>query len=253
MKVKIHPLFPIALAVYTLLGGVKNYLLSLFAVLIHESAHYATARLVGARPLSVTLLPYGASMRLPEDTPRFGAVLAAGPFSNLMVAALALSACWIMPECYGVLKGFIGANAMIATLNLLPAYPLDGGRLVRVLFKGRWARIVTDLCTLSAGVFAALFFFRGGNVGVLIFSLFMLSYFLLFCLGRVNKVRASDPLFALVKTDEEGRILPALLHMGKRRFKLSSAEITRLCVLYPQETSIGEALRREEGFHLGYK
>ena len=253
MKVRIHPLFPLALIAYVLFGGARCYLISLLAIFLHECSHYAVARLVGARVLSLTLLPYGASMRLSAETPRLGAILVAGPLSNLVLASLSLSACWIMPELYGTFKGFVGINAMIATVNLLPAYPLDGGRILRTLFKGKWVRLFTDLCTLLVGGASALLFLFGGGVSHLLFSAFMFSYFFFFCLGRVTRVKGEDPLFALVGTDEEGRILPAVLRIGKGRRKLSPSEIARLCVLYPREMTIGEVLRREDASELGYK
>ena len=217
------------------------------AVSFHELAHYAVARLAGAKEVKVTLMPYGASMRLEGETPHLGAILIAGPFCNLTLAAFLLSACWITPELYGFFKGFIGANVMIATLNLLPAYPLDGGRLVRLLFKGKWRFLFTDLCTLGLGVMWLWFFLLDHNAAHLVFSCFMLSYFFAFCVKRPILVKGSDPLFALVKTDEDGRLRSVYVGRGKSRQKLKPHQITRLCLKYPREMRVGEALLAESG------
>ena len=247
LKVKLHPLFFLSLLLYALTGGVLGYLIAFVAVTIHEFAHGAMARLVGAEDIAITLMPYGAMMRTKGEMPHFGAVLFAGPVAGLIVASASLSACWIFPELYGYLKDFIVANAVIATVNLFPAYPLDGGRLFRLLFPGRWARLLTSLCTLLFGMGAVVLFLVFHRIGNLIFGLFMLSYFFAFCLIRANRRQASDPLYALAKTDEEGRFLPAIVKEGgKKLCRIGSSEVTRFCLTYPPECPIAEVLEREK-------
>ena len=251
MKIRLHPLFFAATFLYLLVGGLLSYLVAFLAVTLHELSHYAIARLAGAEELSITLMPYGATMRSEGEIPHFGAVLAAGPLANLILASLGLSACWIFPELYGYTKSFIAANVLLAIANLLPAYPLDGGRLLRLLFPMKAIRVITALFTLLAALAAGALFALFRNLSYLTFSLFMLSYFFAFCIGRVNRCRVSDPLYALAKTDEEGRLLPAIVRKGKHTLaRLSPLEITRLCLTYSRETEIGEALALSK---VGYK
>ena len=252
MKVRIHPLCFLALFVYTLLGGVKEYLVALFAVAIHELSHAAVARFAGAKSLAVTLTPYGAMMTADGEIPHFGAVLVAGPVSNLLVASFTLSACWILPELYGLCKGFLKANVLIATVNALPAYPLDGGRLCRSLFPVREVRVLTALCTLVTAVAALLLAPFLANLSFLLFGGFMLSYFFAFCIPRAVRCDPSAPLYALARPDEEGRLRPAVVReKGRKTRRLSPRKITALCLTFPPDTTIGEALS-EEPFN-GYK
>ena len=249
-----HPLFFAAVLVYTFFGGAFVYALTFLAVSLHEFSHYAVARLVGAEGLFITLMPYGATMRIEGEAPHLGAILFAGPLANLVLASLTLSACWIVPELYGSFKGFIRANVMLATLNLLPAYPLDGGRLLRLLFPGKVGVAFTAFCTVTIGVVSFAGFLCGKNISLLIFSAFMLSYFFAFCLKRPVRVKGSDPLYALVKTDERGRLRRAVVREGKKKRKLSPDEITRLCITFPKEMRVREALERAKGeFGIGYK
>lgn len=243
MKLRIHPLFFLALFAYTLIGGVKDYLVALLAVLLHEASHAAVARFAGAKDLVVTLMPYGAMMTSAGDVPRFGAVLVAGPLANLVVASVSLSACWLFPELYGLLKGFLRANVLIASVNLLPAYPLDGGRLLRLLSPTAGMRVATSTATAVFAVLALLFFALTNNLALLLFGGFMLSYFFTFCLPRATRCEVSSPLFTLARTDEEGRLRAALVRDGRKTVRrLSPHEITALCLSYPPETKVGEAI-----------
>ena len=253
LKVKVNPLFYVAILLYILIGGLSGYLLALFAVLIHELSHYAVARIAGAKCLTITLMPYGAMMQAEGELPHFGAILIAGPLSNLIVASFALSACWIFPELYGYLKVFIAANAMIATVNLLPAYPLDGGRLARLIFSGKKVKIATALLTPIVGVIMIVLFGVLKRVTCLVFGVFMVFYFIGISIGKRNRCTLRDPLFALAKTDEEGRLLRAIVYDGKRKVcSLTPCEINRLCLKYPSEVTIGEALAGEK-CRSGYK
>ena len=194
LKFRIHPLFFAAVLAYTLLGGLPAYAVAFVAVTLHELAHAAVARLVGGKELVVTLMPYGAMMSAKGVLPHFGAILIAGPLSNLIVASLTLSVCWLFPELYGGCKTFLRANLLIATVNLLPAYPLDGGRLLRLLFPREWARGVSNACTLAVGGASVVVFGMSRNLSALLFSIFMFSYFFAFCVRRVTRLSDGDPL-----------------------------------------------------------
>lgn len=243
MKLKVHPLFFVAVLLYAVFGGVEGYLLTFFAVTIHELSHYLVALIAGAKDLSVTLMPYGAALSVKGEFSHQGAVLLAGPFSNLVLASFTLSACWIFPELYGALKNFVTTNVLLAALNLLPAYPLDGGRLTRLLFPQKWARAATEAFTLLLGGVSLAFFFVCFNFAYLILSSFLLlSLFALFWRRR-NRCDVSDPLFRLARTDEEGRVKPATIKQGKRTVALlSSDEVLSLLFSYPPDTPLRVAL-----------
>lgn len=245
MKVKVHPLFFVALLLYALFGNVNGYLLAFASVTAHELAHYLVAMICGARDLTVLLLPCGAALSVKGEFSHYAVVLAAGPFFSLVLASFALSACWIVPELYGAFKTFITANAFLAALNLLPAYPLDGGRLFRLLFPQKWARVTSDALTLLLGGAALFCFFLFFKLSYLIFALFMILSFTATKVGRVNRLTENDPLYLLARTDEDGRLRPALVKRGKRRaLRLSAKKIPPLLLTFPPDTPLRKALER---------
>ncbi|MBR3763277.1 MAG: M50 family metallopeptidase [Clostridia bacterium] len=120
---------------YVLLAGTWAAALAGFvSIALHEAAHGLAALLCGQPPQEIELTPMGALLRL-EDEQRLpplrrALILAAGPAMTLLLCILSLrltAAGWLTASIGRVL--FL-SNAAILMMNLLPALPLDGGRLL---------------------------------------------------------------------------------------------------------------------------
>jgi Zn-dependent protease/CBS domain-containing protein len=132
------------------LTGVAFLLLMFSCVLAHEFGHALMARRFGIRTLDITLLPIGGLARLqrmPEKPSQELLVALAGPMVNVVIAAglyvflvlarthvptvdaegLAAVAQWPLVEQIFV------ANVILVVFNMLPAFPMDGGRVLRAL------------------------------------------------------------------------------------------------------------------------
>lgn len=140
---KLHPLF-IAMGIwYSITGELPLFLMSCFVALQHECAHaYAAARL-GYKLNAIVLMPYGAvidgdlsSIRLKDEL----SVALAGPLCNLLTAALFAAIWWFAPTMYAFTDTAYSSSLAIALVNLLPAYPLDGGRALRVMLAQAFAK-----------------------------------------------------------------------------------------------------------------
>ena len=143
VRLLIHPLFLLVAAICIWAGAGLYLVVGLLAVLIHESAHAAVAYRFGIRAKRLTILPFGAAISLdcamlPKRVQ--AAIYLAGPMSNAAAAIVAGAALWAFPALFNVLGLFIVANCLTCMLNLLPFYPLDGGKVVE-LFGSRAAKI----------------------------------------------------------------------------------------------------------------
>ena len=109
-----------------------------FCVLLHEYGHALTARRFGIGTRRITLLPIGGVALLEgmPERPREEILIAlGGPAVNLVIAAGV--SLWIvagLPDGHGFAQTMLRANLLLAGFNLLPAFPMDGGRVLRSVF-----------------------------------------------------------------------------------------------------------------------
>jgi len=127
------------------------FILALFTcVLLHEFGHALTARRFGIRTRDITLLPIGGMARLermPEDPRQELIVALAGPTVSLFIAAtlfvwLRVTAAWEPLDRLSLTGGsfferLMMVNVFLAAFNMVPAFPMDGGRVLRSLLAMR--------------------------------------------------------------------------------------------------------------------
>lgn len=150
-------------AAYWIMGLVGA--LGLFAsVVLHEFAHSLVARRLGLPMKGITLFIFGGVAEMSEEpsTPRTEFLMAiAGPLASIALTGLFLGLAMLLEVLHapapvvGVLGYLWPVNLVLAAFNLVPAFPLDGGRVLRALL---WAltrnlRRATRVASLAGSVF----------------------------------------------------------------------------------------------------
>ncbi len=188
ISVKLHITF-VLLLFLVLQGGTKWAFLtvSIFCfVILHELCHAFVAKRFGIPVREITLYPIGgvASMsRLPDKPVQEFLISAAGPLFNILVIII-----FFFP-----LKALLGAdvifhplstatwpltfayvywiNLMLASFNLIPAFPMDGGRILRaVLARSMGYHKATRIAVNMGRIFSLIF----AAVGVIRFNIFLI-------------------------------------------------------------------------------
>ena len=222
--------------------GMEGGLAPLAAALsVHEAAHLAAAKLCGVAIREIRILPFGGSARMenPYRLPlrQILPVAAAGPAANLLLAlCLAALAHWRLLDAAQV-HPWIQPNLVLCLFNLIPALPLDGGRMLFALLRrplgekkaltaGLWSGRLLAFTLLAAALLTGL------HRGVWNLSFVLSALFVLAC-GRDEKCARlqsrAQQLSDLLASDYEGR--PA------RLYQLDASEHAdkALSILRPRE------------------
>jgi Zn-dependent protease len=168
--------------------AVASIVIVFATIVFHELAHAAVARRYGIVTRSILLLPIGgvASMdRVPDLPSQELRVALAGPMASGTVAAalyavLRLTDAPLIPAATQDLE-HLGAqlmwvNVALAFFNLLPAFPMDGGRVFRALLQMRWGRVRATAAAATLGKVVAVMFALAGvlfNPMLILIALFV--------------------------------------------------------------------------------
>lgn len=161
VRLKINPLMLIVMLLCMLYGVTDLVITSFAVVILHELAHTLTARVLGVKVKHIELMPFGGVAQMDEaleKKPAREIVIAfAGPAFNLLLYFLLVAISKYYP-----LIGTLGNLVMrvtltIALFNLLPALPLDGGRVLRALLSIPFGRTrATNIACIVSYIIAAL-------------------------------------------------------------------------------------------------
>lgn len=212
MRLRIRPAFIVYLASMALLASPACALGAICALTVHELGHAVAARFLGESFSAVELAPFGGVMTYaPLHSPAKGLrgmiLAAAGPLANeltLLLLGMAAQNSRLSTLVEGeLLRQMIGANAAMLVINLLPALPLDGGRIVfcagyyffgisglSLLLCASGAVLGLALC--AASVYGAL------TLGTLNLSLIIVGGYLSLYAVRARDSLLGENLYAVV-------------------------------------------------------
>lgn len=179
-----------------------------FALLIHESAHWCVAKAKNIDSVDMYFSLFGARLNLTTANINIRdeiLIALAGPVANFILILITVAGWWVVPISYAGTLDFVIANATIGLTNLLPIYPMDGGRILVGLLRKRRIKILKVMRVLSIVLglsFILTFVFTikifpnytlllmGINIFICIFDYEKNAYFysVANCLANINNV-----------------------------------------------------------------
>ena len=228
IDVRVHATFFLLLAwfgfVYFAEGGAAamftglSFIILLFVcVILHEFGHALAARAYGINTPDITLLPIGGIARLermPEKPWQELVVALAGPAVNVVIAFglylvvgrfLGLGNLQELAEGQGnLLTQLLAINVILVVFNLLPAFPMDGGRVLRALLAMRLTHARATRIAAAVGQAVAVLFG--------LYALFGGNPFLLFIAVFVFLGARAEANFASLKETAEGTRVATAMH-----------------------------------------
>ncbi|MDP6443066.1 MAG: site-2 protease family protein [Pirellulaceae bacterium] len=193
------------------------FIFALFGcVVLHEMGHALMARRFGIGTRDITLYPIGgvASLeRIPERPAQELAIALAGPAVNMVIAGVLFvgmlisgslsSSIALNPMLNPFFTNLLIANVALVVFNMLPAFPMDGGRVLRSLLALRMPYLrATEIATLTGQMVAILFGLIGlfsGGLSLLLIAVFV--YFAATAELNMTRMRYSSPFIHATQPD----------------------------------------------------
>jgi Zn-dependent protease/CBS domain-containing protein len=208
-------------------SGLLFMVLLFLCVLAHEFGHILTARAFGVATPDVTLLPIGGVARLeriPEQPAQEFLIAVAGPAVNVVIAlALVLLSgadlnaahlAAVESNRIGLIDRLADVNLFLAAFNMIPAFPMDGGRVLRALLSVKLGFVRATEVAASIGQWVA-------------FGLGFLGLF-------YNPMLIFIAIFVYLAAASEARLVS--LRAVSRGVPVGAAMMTQFAVLHPHDT-----------------
>lgn len=207
-KFPIHPTFVLLFLWFVLTRNIPSFLLFCAVVLTHEFGHYYMAKRLGYKLDSFFIAPYGVSLNYKDtifESKDEIKIALAGPFVNFVLTFFVVSLWWITPSLYNFTYEFVFQSIMLGLFNLLPCYPLDGGRLFVGILSQSLSRQKAVKISLALNIFFSC----------ILFVLFFISCFINFnpslCLCGVML------LLGIIDTKSESKYQPISIYKKKTK------------------------------------
>lgn len=177
-----HPLYFVMALLYIIMGKAPIFVAFFAATLLHELAHQHAAVARGFSLNRISLMPYGAVLSINNPMPRGIGVMVsiAGVLMNITLITAIFALWWVVPSLYIYTIDFMRANIALAVFNILPAFPLDGARLVMSACNNsaksaktvKISGVILGFAMCALGIASAFYYF---NATLLIMGGFLIA------------------------------------------------------------------------------
>lgn len=204
MKIKIDlKLFLFAL-IFVCTHQIKIYAIMMLFALIHECGHLLAGLILGLKPESIKISIYGFSINFKTDYSDYNTkiknasiislkkilIAFAGPLTNLIIIVIIYIYYLISHNTYILnisLDLIIYSNILIFIFNLIPIYPLDGGRILKefirincgVINSYIWSRKISKITIIIITILSSFFILIYKNISILIVLAYLWLQYLL--------------------------------------------------------------------------
>lgn len=278
IKNKVHFSFLLLFVWFVFTKNIYSFILFCSTVLTHEFGHYIVAKKLGYKLNNFYIAPYGVCLNYKDKVfqQKDEVLIAlAGPCVNFILSIFCVCLWWVFPSWYNFSVDFVFQSLMLGLFNLLPCYPLDGGRVFVGMLSNLMPRkkaVKLTVClnfTIAAGLLVLFIIscFINFNPSLCICGVFMILS------GIENKnecryevrdvfdkrvknyskpllltVNASETLASLVKHIEANKFTIFIIVFQNNKTKLLDEQAVKLLsIKYPLNTIIHDIFRQDKG------
>ena len=219
MKIRLHLKIFVFIAIFIVTRQIEIYgILMLFAI-FHELGHMLAGILLGFKPNSLEIMPLGLSVGFESKLENYNKkikkgtlltlkkiiIAASGPITNLLFIIIFL----LFPiSFFGISRDIaIYANILIAIFNLIPIYPLDGGRITKgilhILFGRkeayRYSYMISNVTISMLTAISSIVILNLKNIAILL----ILAYLWYLVISENKRYRTKQKIYEKVKNIEK--------------------------------------------------
>lgn len=179
MRISVHPIFLLLLIVIAMSGEIALYSIIFMSLLLHEAGHIVAARLVGVKVERCVILPYGGEITLKNEHLLSSQQLCWIALGGPIATVVGIGSGYLLPSMIG--EPFIHVQYLLLAVNMLPVWPLDGGKILCHSLLTLYPKtkiyetfLSLSLCFLTIIVLGTLLMLPD-SISLVVISLFLLS------------------------------------------------------------------------------
>lgn len=219
MKIRLHLKIFVFIAIFIVTRQIEIYGILMLFALFHELGHMLTGIIFGFKPKSLEIMPLGLSIEFESKSENYNKkikkgtlltlkktiIAASGPLTNLLFIIIFL----VFPiSFFGISKDIvIYANILIAIFNLIPIYPLDGGRIAKgilhILFGRkdayRYTYMISNITISILTAISSIVILNLKNIAILL----ILAYLWYLVISENKRYRTRQKIYEKVKSIEK--------------------------------------------------
>lgn len=219
MKIRLHLKIFVFIAIFIATRQIEIYGILMLFALFHELGHMLAGILLGFKPNSLEIMPLGLSVGFENKLENYNKkikkgtlltlkkiiIAASGPFTNLVFIIIFL----LFPISFFEINRdiVIYANILIAIFNLIPIYPLDGGRIAKgilhILFGRReacrYSNMISNVTISVLTAITSIIILNLKNISILL----ILAYLWYLVISENKKYRTKQKIYEKIKNIEK--------------------------------------------------